>query len=153
MKKEERTKQLSKTIEILRATFTYILDCISKEDLPAEDIQNIKQYYQQKQTKSEAYFKERQLYKLQLYLEKYLEFPRRRCDIGFNTYIENITSYKIDIFERYHKRIDEIIEQQNINTKKELHEVAFLHHLYNKHFDKTKAKSLEKILSSYYGIK
>ena len=74
----------------------------------------------------------------------------RRVDLTFNDYIKGKTGYEIDIFESLQMRVEEIIVQNKITTKKQLNDIATMLEFYKqKSVDPQKADILKNLIINY----
>jgi len=155
LKSEERKTALQRHRDILIVTIDYILEKIASEDLPKDGFDAVSGYYIKQKQDVEKLFETRKLYNLQQRLIKLTELPIRRGDLTFNEYIKQKTRWTIDIFEPLRVQINEIIEQNKINSKKQVNDLMIMLNIYQQQsVDQSKIDMLKTLLISYFdGIK
>ena len=132
MTPEQKNSELKKHKDIILATIDYIIEGI-EVGLTHDQFDTIVGYYQQQKQQTEKYYQGNRLDRLQQRLYSLTEYLRRRSDLSFASYIKEKTGYYIDIYENVRRRVNTIIEQNQIKNKKELDDVGIMLNVYKQH--------------------
>jgi hypothetical protein len=119
---KQKQLELQRYRAILLATTDYL---ISKHggSIVFDGEDSIRDYYEQQKPQIEKYYEQRRLNKLQQKLLSLSKGLQNKPDINFTTYIKEKTGYDIDIYEDLRKRVDAVVEQEEIRNEKELNDV------------------------------
>lgn len=148
--REQKQFELNRHRDILFATIAYILQQVASENLLKDQFDVVAGYYEEQKRLIEKYFQNHRLDKLQQRLRNLTMFPMRRVDLTFNDYIKEKTGYEIDIFESLLMRVEGIIVQNKITTKKQLNDIAIMLNLYKqKPVDPQKVDILKNLVINY----
>lgn len=148
--REQKQFELNRHRDILFATIDYILQQVASENLLKDQFDVVAGYYEEQKQQVEKYFQNHRLDKLQQRLRNLTMFPMRRVDLTFNDYIKEKTGYEIDIFESLLMRVEGIIVQNKITTKKQLNDIAIMLNLYKqKPVDPQKVDILKNLVINY----
>lgn len=148
--REQKQFELNRHRDILFATIDYILQQVASENLLKNQFDVVAGYYEEQKQQIEKYFQNHRLDKLQQRLHNLTMFPMRRVDLTFNDYIKEKTDYEIDIFESLLMRVEGIIVQNKITTKKQLNDIAIMLNLYKqKPVDPQKVDILKNLVINY----
>ena len=110
----------------------------------------IEVHYQQQKQQTEKYYQTGRLDRLKQNLNSLTEYPRQKNDIFFAVYIKEKTGYQIDIFESVQRRVNTVIEQNQIRNKKELSDVGIMLDVYKQHpIDLNKLNILKGLLIEF----
>ena len=146
---EEKKSELKRHRDIILATIDYILQRI-EDDLAKDHSGAIEEYYQKQKQLTQKYYQTGRLDRLQQKLQGLTAFPRQRADLIFATYINEKTGYNVDIFENVRSRVDTIIQQNQINNKKNLDDVSLMFQVYKQHpVDQDKLDILRNLLIEF----
>ena len=146
---EEKKSELKRHRDIILATIDYILQRI-EDDLARDHSGAIAEYYQQQKQLTQKYYQTGRLDRLQQKLQSLTAFPRQQADLIFANYINEKTGHDIDIFENVRRRVNTIIEQNQIKNKKELDDVSVMFQVYKQHpLDQDKVDILRNLLIEF----
>jgi hypothetical protein len=146
---EEKLAELKRHRDIILATIDYIVVRIAV-GMTHEHVDIIEGHFQQQKHQTEKYYQTRRLDRLQQRLYRLTEYPRRRGDLGFASYIKEKTGYHIDIFENVQSQVYTIIEQNLIRNKKELDDVSIMLDVYKQHpIDQNKLDILKRLVIEF----
>jgi CRISPR/Cas system CMR-associated protein Cmr1 (group 7 of RAMP superfamily) len=110
----------------------------------------IEVHYQQQKQQTEKYYQTERLDRLKQNLNSLTEYPRQTNDISFAGYIKEKTGCQIDIFENVQRRVNTVIEQNQIRNKKELNDVGIMLDVYKQHpIDLNKLNILKGLLIEF----
>jgi len=146
---DQKQSELQRHRDIILATIDYLLaahgGCIVFDQ---EDI--ITDYYEQQKLQIAKYYKQRRLDRLQQRLASFTKSLISSADLNYADYIKEKTGYDIDIIADLQKRVDAIIAQNEIRSKKEFYDVGTLLHFYHKtSHEPEKFDILGKLLLDY----
>jgi len=148
LKPEQKQLELQRHRSILLAALSYLEERLGGSFV-YDQYDPITEYYQQQKIQTEKYFVQRRLDKLQQQLVTLTKGLQNRVDLNFAHYIKEKTSYDIDIFDDLQKRVDAIIEQNEIRTEKELNDISTMLHYCQALTDGEKVEKLNTLLTSY----
>ncbi len=99
-------------------------------------------------TQTEEYYSKRKLTTLKNWFKDLTSDFIEDRDFGFNEYLIKTTNYDIDIFESYFKRIEKIIEKDQIKTDSQFYELKnYVDYLIqNNNSDKVLIQRINEIL-------
>ena len=121
MTPEEKQLELKRHRDILLATLDYSIE--RSKGINNGEFDPVAHYQQLKEQTEENYQNGR-LTRLKQWLRDLTEEPRETGDLSFGWYIKEKTGYDIDIFRNFQKRIDKIIEKNELRLKMNI--VTFL---------------------------
>jgi len=119
MTTEEKHLELKRYREILLATLDYSIERSKALDYG----ETLIVHYEQLKEKTDESFTKGRLTWLKSCLRDMTEAERETEDFGFVRYIKDKTGYNFDIFDKFHKRIDKILERKCIKTENQYREV------------------------------
>mgnify|MGYP003574959838 CR=1 FL=1 len=140
----QKQTPLEKQRTIIIATIDYLISQQSGS-IVFDDFDPVKFHFEQERTKTEKYFAQRRLDKLEQILAKLIKGLKHRIDLKFAHYIKTETGYDIDIFEDLRTRATEIISKKEISNQQELNDISLMIH-YQQEISEDK-KSVEQLFS------
>jgi hypothetical protein len=145
---EEKQSELKRYKDILLATLDYHIERSKGTNFSEFDPVA---HFQQLKEQTEENFQKGRLSRLKQWLRDMTEEQRETGDLSFGRYIKKKTGYDIDIFGRYQKRIDNIIERKRIKTENEYRDVmAMVDNLcHQTPVDKSKIDLLNNLLIDF----
>ena len=148
MTTEENQPGLQRYRAIVLATLDYLDECYGGS-IVYDQYDPIKEYYLKEKIRTEQYFRQGKLDRLEQQLNNLVKGPQSRVDLNFASYIKGKTGYDIDIFEDLSKRADAIIEQAAIRSEKELNDIGIMFRYYQALNNTQKVEKLHALLTSY----
>ena len=133
--------ELKKYRDLVLATLDYYIVHLAFNN-------EMKDEYIRLKTQAEVYYSKGKLTTLKNWFKDLtLDFIEDR-DFGFNEYLIKTTNYDIDIFESYFKRIEKIIEKDQIKTDSQFYELKnYVDYLIqNNNSDKVLIQRINEIL-------
>ncbi|RZK54945.1 MAG: hypothetical protein EOO87_09100 [Pedobacter sp.] len=149
MDASQKQTALEKQRTIIIATIDYLI-LQQSGSIVFDDFDPVKLHFEQERTKTEKYFAQRRLDKLEQMLAKLIKGLQHRIDLKFDQYIKNETGYDIDIFEDLRNRANEIILKKEISSQQELNDISLMVH-YQQEIseDKKPVEQLFLLISEY----
>lgn len=108
--------ELKKYRDLVLATIDYYIVHLAFNN-------EMKDEYIRLKTQTEKYYSKRKLTILKNWFKDLTSDFIEDRDFGFNEYLIKTTNYDIDIFESYFKRIEKIIEKDQIKTDSQFYEL------------------------------
>ena len=108
--------ELKKYRDLVLATIDYYIVHLAFNN-------EMKDEYIRLKTQTEEYYSKRELTILKNWFKDLTSDFIEDRDFGFNEYLIKTTNYEIDIFESYFKRIEKIIEKDQIKTDSQFYEL------------------------------
>ncbi|GAA4330640.1 hypothetical protein [Flaviaesturariibacter amylovorans] len=122
MTKEQKQVELERCRAILLATFDYLL-VREGGAFVVDGYDMAKEAFEQQKVKTEAYFTQRRLDRMQQRLAKELRHLQRCVDLNFSAFVKSRTGYDINLFGDLHDRVATIKAQNEIRNKREMNDV------------------------------
>ena len=129
MTTEQKQIELQRYKVILPATLDYLEECLGGSFV-LDQIDPVKEYYQQQKTQTEKYFRQGRLDRLQQQLARLTKGLHSRPGLNLASYIKEKTGYDIDIFEDLIKSVAVIVAQNEIRSQSELNAIGTMLHFY-----------------------
>lgn len=149
MDASQKQTALEKQLTIIIATIDYLIRQQSGS-IVFDDFDPVKFHFEQERTKTEKYFAQRRLDKLDQILAKLIKGLQHRIDLKFDQYIKTETGYDIDIFEDLRTRVNEIILKKKISNQQELNDISLMvHYQEETSKDKESIEQLFLLISEY----
>jgi hypothetical protein len=119
----EKTEELVKYRDLVLAAIDYFIDHIPK--IKTADFDSDEHFKGLKIETIES-FKKGRLSKLKQWFRDLTEMQIETRDFKFNKYIKDKTSYDIDIFDAYFKRIEKVIDKGKITTDNQFYDINMM---------------------------
>lgn len=149
MTAQEKQSELQRYKDILLATLDYLIEQLPTND-NYDELSHVEEYYRQQKLQIEKYYTQRRLDRLQQRLASLTKGLQNSTHLNFANYIKEKTSYNIDIFESLKKRIEIIIKQKEIRSKKEFNDVSVMYFFYqDTATEPDKAEILKSLVIDY----
>lgn len=149
MTSEERKAVLEKEYSIVQATLDYLMGLHGRTIVyDGDDI--IGHYYRQEKQKAEKHYQERKRSRLQEQLKKITKSLESSIDFNYATFIKEQTGYSIDIFEEFKKNIQQLISQDEIETREQWDKAGLMLEFCKRtHADEIVIKKLNQLIETY----
>lgn len=122
--KDDKLSELSKYRDLVLATIDYYLD--NKEmHRKTADFDSVA-YYNFLKTKTDEHFKKGRLTKLKQWFRDLTEMQVEARNLKFNKYLQEKTSYNIDIFKSYFERVDKVIAKGKITSDNQFYDISIM---------------------------
>lgn len=145
----EKQFELVKLKTISLATIDYLAENPELSD--SGDENSLEDLYQHYKIQTEKYFQQRRLDRLQHRLSHFFDILIGRVDLNFTDYIREKTGYEIELLEGLHKRVEIILDRNEIRTEKEAYEISLLSGYYNRiSTNKLDIEKLNALLLEYH---
>lgn len=138
----QKQSELQKHRSILLASYDFLI-ATHGASIVFDNENFIAAQYEQEKLKVEENYSRNHLSKLKLQLKKLIEKRLSRADLGYTEYIKEKTGYDIDILEDVRKRVEAIIAQNEIRSKKERNDVSTM--LFHYHKTSTEGEEVDKL--------
>jgi hypothetical protein len=144
----EKTEELIKYRDLVLAAIDYLIDYLPKTKTDSFDSD---EYYKALKIDTEECFKKGRLSKLKQWFRDLTEMQIETRDLKFNKYLKDKTSYDIDIFDTYSKRIEKIIEKGKITTDNQFYDINIMldHLCQSSPVDNQKIDLLNRLIADY----
>lgn len=149
MTPEEKQSELCRYRVIILATLNYLEEHLGGSFV-CDQYDPVTEHYQQQKVQAEKDFMHRRLDRLQKRLTSLTKGLQSSIDLAYTPYIKEKTGYDIDIYEDLRKRVNSIIQQNEIRNQKELNDIGMMLHFYHEtSADGEHVEKLKTLLTNY----
>lgn len=107
--------------DLIIATFDYYIENQIMTVVTSD--YNSKEYFESLKTQTELDFQKRKLSKLKQWFRDLTEPQIENRDWNFNSFLQQRTGFEVNIFEKFDKQIEKIIEKGKITTDNQYYDI------------------------------